>query len=408
MELEALEKLNIDLKEQGYKFSCVVWRSNYQVRGTFICEDGSTKRKRINLGIPAEITRLNEARKRITALQVALDQNKNVLPKLLPWQKKFTIESSQILVKKAKKLFIENWWENRSNFEWWKIYDADGELDSAASKARVKNATVAELKDKRSWSGISPYINKLDEIADAPLSVGALCRIAKSYAPNSRGRKEIVLRFKTLVNLCKGYDIGGSVDDLDNLRGKYSPKSKPNLTDDHLYRVIVELREKLPKWKWALGALYVWGVRPSEVFSLIPNEGDLYGTANVLGLKEEGEGFEERTALGCPTHLIEEFELMNVDRPYEFDNFGKSYSALRCKTLTDAWGRDLKRILDADDNLPSFTLYAIRHSYARRLIKRNLPSASCALSMGNDVRIFTETYLDAINRQDMAAIQKNL
>ena len=69
-------------------------------------------------------------------------------------------------------------------------------------------------------------------------------------------------------------------------------------------------------------------------------------------------------------------------------------------------GRDLKRILDPDDNLPSFTLYAIRHSYARRLIK-NLPSAA-VLSMGNDVRIFTETYLDAINRQDMAAIQKNL
>ena len=109
------------------------------------------------------------------------------------------------------------------------------------------------------------------------------------------------------------YKFGGSVDDLDNLRGKYSPKSKPNLTDDHLYRVIVELREKLPKWKWALGALYVWGVRPSEVFSLTPNEGDLYGTANVLGLKEEGEGFEERTALGCPTHLIEEFELMKQD-----------------------------------------------------------------------------------------------
>ena len=109
MELEALEKLNNDLKEQGYKFSCVIWRSNYQVRGTFICEDGSTKRKRINLAIPADITRLNEARKRITALQVALDQNKNVLPKILPWQKKFTIESSQILVKKAKKFARGNY-----------------------------------------------------------------------------------------------------------------------------------------------------------------------------------------------------------------------------------------------------------------------------------------------------------
>ena len=202
MELEALEKLNIDLKEQGYKFSCVIWRSNYQVRGTFICEDGSNKRKRINLDIPADITRLNEARKRITALQVALDQNKNVLPKVLPWQKKFTIESSQILVKKAKKLFIENWWENRSKFEWWKIYDDDGELDSAASKERIKNATVAELKDKRSWSGISPYINKLDDIANAPLSVGALYQIAKGYK-NARGRKEIVMRFQKIIELCK-------------------------------------------------------------------------------------------------------------------------------------------------------------------------------------------------------------
>ena len=73
MELEALEKLNNDLKEQGYKFSCVVWRSNYQVRGTFIFEDGSTKRKRINLDVPADITRLNEARKRITELLLALN-----------------------------------------------------------------------------------------------------------------------------------------------------------------------------------------------------------------------------------------------------------------------------------------------------------------------------------------------
>ena len=69
MELEALEKLNIDLKEQGYKFSCVVWRSNYQVRGTFIFEDGSTKRKRINLDVPADITRLNEARKNMPLIE---------------------------------------------------------------------------------------------------------------------------------------------------------------------------------------------------------------------------------------------------------------------------------------------------------------------------------------------------
>ena len=100
-------------------YTLVCGTSNYQVRGTFICEDGSTKRKRINLGIPAEITRLNEARKRITA-HYRWHWTKIKMFYLFLWQKKFTLESSQILVKKAKKLFIENWWENRSKFEWWK------------------------------------------------------------------------------------------------------------------------------------------------------------------------------------------------------------------------------------------------------------------------------------------------
>ena len=61
-----------------------------------------------------------------------------------------------------------------------------------------------------------------------------------------------------------------------------------------------------------------------------------------------------------------------------------------------------------DNNFPKFTLYAIRHAYARRLIKRNIPDSTCALSMGNDVRIFKETYLRAMNKRDMTEIQKNL
>ena len=97
MELEAVKKLNSELKEQGYKFSCVVWRSNFQVRGTFLLKDGSSKRKRVNLDIPADITRLSEARKRITELQLVIDQNQNVLPDILPWQKEFEVELNKVL-----------------------------------------------------------------------------------------------------------------------------------------------------------------------------------------------------------------------------------------------------------------------------------------------------------------------
>jgi len=107
MELEPLQKLNNQLKEDRYKFSVCVYKNSFHARGTFLLNDGSKKRKRIKLDIPADITRLNECRKRVTELQLVLDQNKNVLPDILPWQKEFEVESKQILVKDAKELFIK-------------------------------------------------------------------------------------------------------------------------------------------------------------------------------------------------------------------------------------------------------------------------------------------------------------
>ena len=168
MKLEPLEKLNIDLKEQGYKFSCVVWRSNFQVRGTFLLKDGSSKRKRVNLDIPADITRLSEARKRITELQLVIDQNQNVLPDILPWQKEFEVESKQIAVKEAKKLFIKNWWQNRkSDFEWWVVEDIDGNIIFDPEKKYAKKVS--------SFSELSfPWLSseKLDYLDIPMIKVG--------------------------------------------------------------------------------------------------------------------------------------------------------------------------------------------------------------------------------------------
>ena len=53
-------------------------------------------------------------------------------------------------------------------------------------------------------------------------------------------------------------------------------------------------------------------------------------------------------------------------------------------------------------------LYDIRHSYARRLIKLNVPTATAAKCMGNGEGIFTDTYLKAMDKRDMAYIQKNI
>ena len=99
MELEPLQKLNNQLKDDGYKFSVCVHKNSFHARGTFPLNDGSKKRKRIKLGVPADITRLSEARKRLTELQLVIEQNQNVLPETLPWEKKFKTQSSQIEVK---------------------------------------------------------------------------------------------------------------------------------------------------------------------------------------------------------------------------------------------------------------------------------------------------------------------
>ena len=406
-----LEILNQQIKQEGKRFSLENHRGLFKIRGTFRFQNGIKKRSYINLDLTAEEINIREAKKRLDMIQYSIE-DLGYVPDTLPFEKVIEIstESKQITCEEAKNLFIKNWWANRSDFEWWIVYGKDGRTrDKKLEQKRRKNATIQETKDKNSWNGIAPYINKLDQIANAPLSVGALYQIAKGYK-NARGRKEIVMRFQTIIKLCKkkGFDVGGNADDLDELKMKYVPKTKPNLSDDELIRYVIELREKLPKWKWCLGAMLVWGVRPSETFNLIPNTGEDLGTANVLGLKEEGEGFEERTALGCPKHLVEEFNLLDIDRPYTFNNLDLKYDALHAKNLTNAWAEDLREVIKKDDNFPKFTLYAIRHAYARRLLKRKLPTATCALSMGNDVRIFKETYLKAMNKRDMTEIQQSL
>jgi len=406
-----LELLNQQIKDEGKKFSLENHRGLFKIRGTFRFQNGFKKRSYINLDVPAEEGNIREAKKRLDMIQYSIEDF-GYVPDRLPFEKVVEVsnQSEQITCKEAKNLFIKNWWAKRSEFEWWVVFGEDGKTrDKNLEKIRRKKATIQETKDKNSWNGIAPYINNLDLIENAPLSVGALYQIAKGYK-NARGRKEIILRFQTIIKLCKkaGFDVGGDSDDLDELKIKYVPKTKPNITDDELTRYVIELREKLPKWKWCLGAMLVWGVRPSETFNLIPNTGEDLGTANVLGLKEEGEGFEERTALGCPKHLVEEFDLLNIDRPYTFNNSDLKYDALHCKNLTNAWAEDLREVIKEDNTFKKFTLYAIRHAYARRLIKRNLPTATCAKSMGNDVRIFEETYLKAMDKRDMSEVQKNL
>ena len=406
MELEPLQKLNNQLKDDGYKFSVCVHKNSFHARGTFLLNDGSKKRKRIKLGVPADITRLSEARKRLTELQLVIDQNKNVLPETLPWEKKFKTQSSQIEVKEAKKLYIKHWWKNKkSDFEWWVIQNDDGTRNREAEKARNKVATTQELTDKRSWSGISPYLNRLDDIANSPLSVGSLKYIAESnYPPATRGRKQIVQIFKKVIELSQSYDVGGFKEDLDQLQAnKYKAKKKPRIDDHKLLEIIDKLSIKMPEWGWCFKMMYTFGLRPSECFGAKVNPNL---TATVLGLKGDN-GLEERTAFTLTKSMIEVWNLWEIDRPYEYNMTDKKYDPIKSKQWTDQWGKKLRRVLKQEE-MDKFTLYMIRHSWAIRAIKSKVNSAACAISMGHSLDVFESTYLSSIREQDISEIQESL
>ena len=406
MELEPLQKLNNQLKDDGYKFSVCIHKNSFHARGTFLLNDGSKKRKRIKLGVPADITRLSEARKRLTELQLVIDQNQNVLPETLPWEKKFKTQSSQIEVKEAKKLYIKHWWKNKkSDFEWWVIQNDDGTRNREAEKARNKVATTQELTDKRSWSGISPYLNRLDDIANSPLSVGSLKYIAESnYPPGTRGRKQIVQIFKKVIELSQSYDVGGFKEDLDQLQAnKYKAKKKPRIDDHKLLEIIDKLSIKMPEWGWCFKMMYTFGLRPSECFGAKVNPNL---TATVLGLKGDN-GLEERTAFTLTKSMIEVWNLWEIDRPYEYNMTDKKYDPIKAKQWTDQWGKKLRRVLKQEE-MDKFTLYMIRHSWAIRAIKSKVNSAACAISMGHSLDVFESTYLSSIREQDISEIQESL
>ena len=413
MELEAVKKINLELKEQGYKFSLGIHRGCYQARGTFKLSDGTAKRKRVNLSIPADITRLSEARKRLTQLQLVIDQNK-FLPDKLPWAADFKPQANVILVKDAIKKYKEYWWKNKKTKpDWWLIYldDDERELDKQAIKERASRATAQELLDRRSWGSITPYLNKLEIIEESPLNVNSLYRIAETkYLPQTRGRKQVVQVFKKLIELCRGFDIGGHEADLNDLRAnKYESKKKVNYRDEEFLRIIRELRELMPEWSWCFGMLYCFGMRPSEVFGASVNP---TFTANVLGLKGES-GIKERTAFTQVKSVVEEFNLMEIDRPYSYNNLDENqfgylkYDAIKAKQWTDSWGKKLRRVIK-ENNIKPFVLYDLRHNYARRTIKGKIPTANAAMSMGHSINLFQKVYLSTVERQDIEDIQKNL
>ena len=184
---------------------------------------------------------------------------------------------------------------------------------------------------------------------------------------------------------------------------KIRGKTKLNLEDDQLLEILIKLRDLMPEWKWALGMIYCYGLRPSEVFGANINQEDK--TCTVLGIKGEEDELEERKAFTLDKSLVEIFDLNNIDRPWEYNMSDKKYDAIYSKIKIDQMAKRLKKILKKE-KFPQFTMNMIRHSWAKRAIKSKVSSSACAISMGYSVKEFKDKYLVSFKKLDSADIQE--
>ena len=178
-------------------------------------------------------------------------------------------------------------------------------------------------------------------------------------------------------------------------------KTKLNLEDDQLLEIVIKLRDLMPEWKWSLGMIYCYGLRPSEVFGANVNQEDK--TCTVLGINGDEDELEERKAFTLDKSLIDIFDLNNIDRPWEYNMSDKKYDVNYSKIKTDQMSKRLKKIIKKE-KFPQFTMNMIRHSWAKRAIKSNVSSSDCAISMGYSIEVFQDKYLSLVKKIDSSDI----
>jgi len=184
---------------------------------------------------------------------------------------------------------------------------------------------------------------------------------------------------------------------------KISGKTKLNLEDDQLLEIVIKLRDLMPEWKWSLGMIYCYGLRPSEVFGAKVNKKDK--TCTVLGLKAEEDELEERTAFTLEKSLVDIFDLNNIDRPWEYNMSDKKYNSIYSKIKTDQMGKRLKKIIKKE-KFPQFTMNMIRHSWAKRAIKSKVSLSDCSISMGYSIEVFQDKYLNSVKIKEFTDMKE--
>ena len=363
-----IKGLNENLAQRGVFFKVVRIRKALFARGTFPLKDGTKQRKRVSLGLKAATFEKDFALVEERAIQFHLQISKlGHLPSKDWWIQKIKPQkqSSKILVKDAVLELEKNFWLG-------------------------KTKTSAQ---SNTWNRINCELKKLPPSAEltADLLVAHICQTRE----NSNSRVKACQHYKRLgkVNSISG------LEKIDPLRADYEPEKFEAPDEEHLHDLVEILRED-EKWGWCFASLYVYGCRPSEVFSLQVGKN---GTGKVLTIKRKNKQPIWRTCLALPQHCVDSLNLHEINRPWDVLK-PKEYDSERARELVNQWGKWLR----TRRGHMELTLYLVRHSWAIRSLRRNIQTGLAANCMGHSVGEHVKTYLPYLDQKDAAKVAKTL
>ncbi len=364
-----LKLLNENLLQRGIFFKVVRIRKSLFARGTFLLIDGTKQRKRVSLGLKAATFEKDFALVEERAIQFHLQIRKlGHLPAKDWWMQKFEPQkqSFKILVKEAVVELEKNFWLG-------------------------KTKTSAQ---SNTWNRINCELKKLPPGAE--LTADLLVAHIRETPENSNSRVKACQYYKRLgrVNSISGLE---KIDPLQAV--DYKPEKFDAPDEEHLQDLVEILRED-ERWGWCFAALYVYGCRPSEVFSLQLNKD---GTGRVLTIKGKNKQPTWRTCLALPQHCVDSLNLQEVSRPWEVLE-PKEYDSKRARELVNQWGKWLR----TKRGHMELTLYLVRHSWAVRSLRRNIQTKLAAKCMGNSVGEHVKTYLCFQEQKNVAEIAAKL
>ena len=364
MSSENVFRLNQILDSGNYKASIRTKRDAVYIRGTFLCSNGKRVRKEIALN--AKIYDFTTCRDRIRDFYLEYER-KGFLPKEFSWNKTEEVkEFAKNTVEYGIEKFKEEYWESKGN-------------PSEEEKTSESKRTLISYTDQ---------LRKLEKYSNLELTPELLRTVIEDKSrPNTKPRQDMCKIFKRLGKL---FFVESDLKEIDKIRGKYVPSKRKRIDEDSVVEDIDKIRDH-PKYGWLTAAVFIYGCRPNEAFSIVPQENGIAKAVNCP--KAEKKSIKFPIALGLekdnykPDLLIKRWNIFDVQRDFYFDLENDLYDSEEMKKKVEAWTKWLKK-----NTVSSFGLVDLRHYWGIRSIYADLDIRTSCKSLGHSQAIHTKTY----------------